>query len=56
VVFQLTGTLVGPAVEGIDDQLKAILDHFLFQRTVAQRNIKDTVDVITNALILSEHL
>jgi hypothetical protein len=56
VVFQLTGTLVCPAVEGINDQLKAIVGHFLSQQTVAECDIEDTVDVITNALILPEHL
>jgi len=47
---------VGPAVEGVDDQLKAIIGHFLSQRTVVECDIEDTVDVITNALILPEHL
>ena len=56
MVFQLAGTLVCPAVESINDQLKAILGHFLSQRTVAERDIEDTVDVITDALILPEHL
>jgi len=42
-------------MEGVDDQLKAILGHFLSQRAVAECDIEDTVDVITNALILPEH-
>ena len=56
MVFQLTDTLVRPAVEGVNDQLKTILDHFLSHRTVTERDIQNTVDVITNPLILSEHL
>ena len=47
---------MGPAVEGVNDQLKAVLSHFLSQRTVAECDIEDTVDVITNTLILPEHL
>jgi len=47
---------VSPAMEGVDDQLKAILGHFLSQRAVAERGIEDTVNVITNALVLSEYL
>ena len=47
---------MGPTVERVDDQLKVILGHFLSQRTVAERGIEDTVDVITDALILPEHL
>jgi len=43
-------------MEGVNDQLKAILGHFLSQRAVAEYDIEDTVDVITNALILPEHL
>jgi len=47
---------VGPTVEGINNQVKAILGRFLTQRTVAEGDIKDTVDVIANALILPKHL
>ena len=47
---------MSPAVEGINDQLKAFLGHFLSQRTVAECGIEDTVDVITDTLILPEHL
>ena len=43
-------------MEGVDDQLKAILGHFLSQRAVAECDIEDTVDVITNTLVLPEHL
>ena len=44
------------AMEDIDDQLKAILGHFPSQQAVAERSIKNTVDVITNALVLPKHL
>jgi len=47
---------VGPTVEGVNDQVKAILGRFLTQRTVVEGDIKDTVDVIADALILPEHL
>ncbi len=47
---------MGPAVEHVNDQLKVILVHFLSQRTVAERDIEDTVDVIADTLILPEHL
>ena len=47
---------MGPTVEGVNDQVKAILGHFLTQRTVAEGDIKDTVDVIADALILPKHL
>jgi len=47
---------VGPAVEGIDDQLKTLLSHFLSQQTVAECDIEDTVDVVADALILPEYL
>ena len=47
---------MSPAVEGVNDQLKAFLGHFLSQRTVAKCDIEDTVDVITNTLILPKHL
>ena len=43
-------------MEGIDDQLKAILGRFPSQRAVAECSIKNTVDVITDALVLPEHL
>jgi len=43
-------------MEGVDDQLKVILGHFLSQRAVAEHGIEDTVNVITNALVLSEYL
>jgi len=47
---------VGPAMERVDDTLKAFLGHFIFQRTLAKCNIKDTVDVIPETLILPKHL
>ena len=47
---------MGPAVEGVDDQLKTLLSHFLSQRTVAECDIEDTVDVVADALILPEYL
>ena len=47
---------MGPTVKGVNDQLKAVLGRFLSQRTVAEGGIEDTVDVITDALILPEHL
>jgi hypothetical protein len=43
-------------MEGINDQLKAILGHFPSQQAVAEHSIEDTVDVITDALVLPEHL
>ena len=43
-------------MEGVNDQLKVILGHFLSQQAVAECDIEDTVDVITNALVLPEHL
>jgi hypothetical protein len=51
----LTGTLMGLAVERINDTLKAFLGHFIFQRTVAKCDVEDAVDVIPQTLILPEH-
>ena len=51
----MTRTLVGPTVEGVNDQLEAVLGRFLSQRTVAECGIEDAVDVITDALFLPEH-
>ena len=51
----MTGTLVGPAVERVNDTLKAFLVHFIFQRTVAKCDVEDAVDVIPETLILPEH-
>jgi hypothetical protein len=46
---------MGPAVERINNTLKAFLGHFIFQRTVAKCDVEDAVDVIPQTLILPEH-
>ncbi len=51
----MTGTLVGLAVEHVNDTLKAFLVHFISQRTVVKCDIEDAVNVIPQTLILPEH-
>ncbi len=46
---------MGPAVERVNNTLKAFLVHFISQRTVAKCDVKDTVDVIPQILILPKH-
>jgi len=54
MIFYLTRTLVGPTMEGIHYALKTLLDRLLLERTVAKRDLKDTADVIPEALIFPE--
>jgi hypothetical protein len=51
----LTGTLVSPAVERVDDTLKAFLVHFISQTTVVKCDVQDAIDVIPETLVLPEH-
>jgi hypothetical protein len=56
MVFQLASSLMSPAVKGVYNTLKTLFDHFIFQRAVAKSNFKCTIDIIPEALIISEHL
>jgi hypothetical protein len=51
----LTGTLVSPAVERVDDTLKVFLVHFISQTTVVKCDVQDAIDVIPETLVLPEH-
>jgi hypothetical protein len=56
MVFQLAGSLVSPAVKGIYDALKTLFDRFAFQRAVVKSNLEYAIDVISEALIVSEYV
>jgi hypothetical protein len=51
----LTGTLVSPAVERVNNTLKAFLVHFISQTTVVKCDVQDAIDVIPETLVLPEH-
>ncbi len=50
--LNLTGTLVCPAVEGVDNALETILDHILSKGTITKSDLEHTVNVIPETLIL----
>ncbi len=50
--LDLTGTLVCPTVEGINNALEMLLDHVLSKGTIAKCDLEHTVNVISKALIL----
>jgi hypothetical protein len=54
MVFHLTRTFVGPTMEGVNDTVKTLLDHILSERAVAKCDLKHTVDVVPEALVLPE--
>lgn len=56
MVFELTSTFVGPTVKCVNNTLEAFLGHIIPQRTVVKCDVEDTVDVISNALILPKHI
>ncbi len=50
----LTGTLVRPTVERINNALETILDHILSKGTITKCDVEHTVYVVPKALILPE--
>ncbi len=52
--LDLTGMLVCPTVEGIDDALETLLNHILLKGTVPKRDLEHTVNVVPEALILAK--
>jgi hypothetical protein len=54
MVSHLARTFVGPTVERIHYALKVLLDHRLPKRTVAERDLEDTANVVPEALIFPE--
>jgi hypothetical protein len=56
MVFQLASSLMSPAVKGVYNALKTLFDHLISQRAVAKSDFKCAIDIIPEALIVSEHL
>ena len=52
--LDLTGMLVCPTVEGVNDALEMLLNHILLKGTVLKCDLKHTVNVVPKALILAK--
>ncbi len=52
--LDLTGMLVCPTVEGINDALETLLNHILLKGTVPKHDLEHTVNVIPEALLLAK--